>query len=71
MSIKRMKHPLHGFMHVYNGGEESHVRALGWIEESERFPGEEVLQESAEQVAQEVEQAAPERKKPGRKPKVQ
>lgn len=35
--MKRMKNKLHGFCHAHNNNEETYLRNLGWIEESESF----------------------------------
>ena len=37
--MKRMKHKLHGFTHVYYDSEEKSHREHGWVEESEPYPG--------------------------------
>lgn len=39
MFPKRMKSKEHGFLHVYDIGQEQQVRAHGWVEESEHLPG--------------------------------
>ncbi len=36
----RMKHEKHGFCHAYDGNEETYLRDIGWIAESEKFPSE-------------------------------
>lgn len=63
--IKRMKHPYHGFTHVYDSGQEAQIRVHGWVEENESFPG----QEEAAPLA-EISPKTEERKKPGRKPRT-
>jgi hypothetical protein len=32
--MKRMRHPLHGFHHCYNGNEEASMRANGWVDDA-------------------------------------
>ena len=31
--MKRLKHPLHGFHHVYSNAEEEVMRKAGWVED--------------------------------------
>lgn len=33
MTMKRMRHPLHGFHHPLSGGEEATMRANGWVDD--------------------------------------
>lgn len=49
MTMKRMKHPLHGFHHAYNSHDETTMRANGWVDdvpepklEAEPIPEEEL-----------------------------
>lgn len=60
--IVRMVHPDHGATHVYDSSELDRLKSWGWSVEGENPP---VIEPPAV-----VSEPAPERKKPGPKPKA-
>ena len=63
--MKLLKHPMHGWHHVYNPHEEAYHRARGWVD-SEPV----AIEAPAVVISEQPEVAPTEKRKPGR-PKKQ